>query len=372
MAVNTIGVYLHIPFCDGKCPYCDFYSLPTPTPLLLDEYTDAMVRAIAYWSSVTQSTADTVYFGGGTPSLLGAQRLSRILSSVRAAFHVPQDAEVTMEVNPTRDLSDVLRAFSDEGGNRLSVGMQSIHEKELRLLGRRHSQQDVERTVACAQSVGLHNISLDVMLGVSASSIESTCQSIDAAVKMGARHLSAYMLKIEPNTVYGRCAPPLPDDDATADMYLAAIERLDSHGFIQYEISNAALPGFESRHNLKYWNSDPYIGIGPAASSYWDGHRFTYTRDISAFLRGDMPMADASTAIGVGSEQEYACLRLRLRDGIDEDEFSRRFGHAIPSIWRDRATRLPRELVVNDSSGIRLTRQGFLVSNLLIGHIFDE
>ncbi len=369
--MGSIGAYLHIPFCDGKCPYCDFYSLSSLTPLLLDDYTDALIRSITYWSEATAATADTVYFGGGTPSLLGAHRIERVLSCVRDRFSVSPDAEITMEVNPSRELTDILCAFASHGGNRLSIGMQSAHEDELRLLGRRHTREDVQRAVVSAQKAGIDNISLDVMLGVPASTIDSVCQSVDTAVELGARHVSAYMLKIEPNTPYGRCTPSLPDDDMAADMYLAAMERLDSHGFAQYEISNAAILGYESRHNLKYWLSEPYIGIGPAASSFFNNRRFTYSRDISSFMRGDLPSMDSATAIGVGSEEEYACLRLRLRDGITESEFRNRFGHSIPSEWYDRALTLPRSLVVCDD-GIRLTRQGFLVSNLLIGHIFDE
>lgn len=368
--MNSIGVYLHVPFCDGKCPYCDFYSLPTPTPLMLDDYTDALIRSITFWAKETQAVADTVYFGGGTPSLLGAHRMERLLSCVREQFTVSDDAEITMEVNPSREVSNVLHAFRAQGGNRLSIGMQSAHANELSLLGRRHTCEDVQRTVSCAQQIGIDNISLDVMLGISASTIESVRQSIDTAVGLGARHISAYMLKIEPNTVYGHCAPPLPDDDMTADMYLAAMDRLDSHGFAQYEISNAAISGYESRHNLKYWLSEPYIGIGPAASSCWDDRRFTYSRDLSAFMRGELPQQDSETAIPVGSEQEYACLRLRLRDGITQEAFNNRFGHAIPMQWRERALSLPSSLVVCDDDGIRLTRQGFLVSNLLIRHIF--
>lgn len=370
--MDPIGVYLHVPFCDGKCPYCDFYSLSSPTPSLLDAYTDALIRSVEYWADETQASADTVYFGGGTPSLLGPHRVARVLSAVRSMFRVKDDAEITLEVNPSRELSDVLSAFYEEGGNRLSIGMQSAHETELRLLGRRHTYEDVQRTVQAAQQIGITNISLDIMLGVSGSTIDSVRRSVDAAVELGARHVSAYMLKIEPNTAYGRVTPDLPDDDTTADMYLAAMDRLDSHGFGQYEISNAALAGFESRHNLKYWQSEPYIGIGPAASSYWKGHRFTYCRDTSSFMRGEPPITDSVTAIAVGSEEEYACLRLRLRDGIVEREYRDRFGSAIPAIWRERANALPSSLVICDGEGIRLTRQGFLVSNSLIGHIFDE
>lgn len=372
MAVNAIGVYLHIPFCDGKCPYCDFYSLSSPTPTLLDDYTDAMIRAVTQWSDKTQATADTVYFGGGTPSLLGPDRIARLLLAVRTQFKVAEDAEITMEVNPSRELAEVLRAFYDAGGNRLSIGMQSTDEGELRLLGRRHTLEDVQRTVQNAQLIGLTNISLDIMLGVSGATIQSVRRSVDTAVQLGARHVSAYMLKIEPNTAYGRCTPSLPDDDATADMYLAAMERLDSHGFHQYEISNAAICGYESRHNLKYWNSDPYIGIGAAASSYYNNRRFTYCRDASAFMSGREPTIDCDTEIAVGSEKEYACLRLRLTEGIVERDYYARFGKAIPTRWRERADGLPTELIVCDDGGVRLTREGFLVSNSLIRHIFDE
>lgn len=370
--MRSVGLYVHIPFCDGKCPYCDFYSLPSSTPTMLDDYTDALIHSVSYWADKSGASADTVYFGGGTPSLLGAHRLERLLLHIRERFSVSDDAEITMEVNPSRELSDVLRAFYGAGGNRLSIGMQSAHDGELRLLGRHHTPQDVEKTVLTAQNVGLDNISLDLMLGIPASTIESVRHSVDFAADLGARHISAYMLKIEPNTAYGRCPPPLPDDDMTADMYMAAMDRLDARGYTQYEISNAAVAGFESRHNLKYWLSDPYIGIGPAASSYWGDQRFTYSRDISSFLRGDAPSTDAATSIGVSSEEEYACLRLRLRQGIEEKAFSARFGHSISPLWRERAAALPSALIICDEQGIRLTRQGFLVSNSLIRHIFDE
>lgn len=370
--MSAIGLYLHIPFCNGKCPYCDFYSLSRPDPLLLDDYTDALARSISDWSQRIDASVDTVYLGGGTPSLLGAVRLSRVLRCVRDRFSVSSDAEVTMEVNPSQDLTDVLNAFCDAGGNRLSVGMQSSDDEELRLLGRAHRVQDVERTVQTAQRIAIDNISLDIMLGISGSTVDSVRRSVDTAANLGARHVSAYMLKIEPNTPFGRCVPTLPDDDATADMYLAAMDRLDEYGYSQYEISNTAIRGYESRHNLKYWLSEPYIGIGPAASSYYGGARFTYARDIAAFMRGDMPQRDADTDIAVDSMQEFACLRLRLRDGVEESAFSARFGCSIPKEWRRSASMLPRSLVVNDEEGIRLTREGYLVSNLLIGHIFDR
>lgn len=370
--MSAIGLYLHIPFCNGKCPYCDFYSLSNADSLLVDNYVESLLRAASYWAETSGVAVDTVYLGGGTPSLLGAERLFRLLRGVHDCFSVSSDAEITMEVNPSQNLTDVLSAFYDGGGNRLSVGMQSSDDDELRLLGRNHRILDVKRTVRTAQSIGIDNISLDMMLGISGSTIESVRRTVDTAAELGAKHVSAYMLKIEPNTSFGRCAPTLPDDDETADMYLAAMERLDEMGYAQYEISNTAISGYESRHNLKYWLSEPYIGIGPAASSHYGGTRFTYARDIASFMRGDMPLRDADTDIAVDSMEEFACLRLRLREGIENHAFITRFGRSIPDEWRSRALNLPQSLVICDDRGIRLTREGFLVSNLLIRHIFDR
>lgn len=370
--MEKIGLYIHIPFCVSKCPYCDFHSAALGTPLqthaALDVYTDGLLSSLEAWARRLPVTADTLYFGGGTPSLMGGERLTRVIAEAQRLFGVA-DAEITLEVNPADDLADTLSAFAAAGGNRLSLGMQSAVPAELALLGRRHTPADVARTVADARRAGIDNISLDVMLGIGGQTVVTACESVDAAVSLGATHLSAYLLKIEPNTPYGACPPDLPSEDESAELYLAAFERMESHGYRQYEISNAALPGRESRHNLKYWRSEPYLGLGPAASSCVGGHRFTYPRDTACFLEGGEPLEDPCEGAPVGSPEEYALLRLRLTEGLSVADFYARFGTAMPAAWVEKACALPKSLVEVDSDTIRLTREGFLLSNAIISRI---
>ena len=370
--MEKIGLYIHIPFCVSKCPYCDFHSAALDSPLqaqaALDAYTDALLRSMQTWAQRFPVVADTLYFGGGTPSLMGGKRLAQVIAEARRLFGL-SGAEITLEANPADDLADTLTAFAAAGGNRLSLGMQSTIPAELRLLGRRHTPADVARTVADARRAGIENISLDVMLGIGGQTAATACESVDAAAGLGATHLSAYLLKIEPNTPYGACPPDLPSEDESVELYLAAFERMDSHGYRQYEISNAALPGRESRHNLKYWLSHPYLGIGPAASSCMDGKRFTYPRDTAGFLGGGEPIEDPCDGAPVGSAEEYALLRLRLAEGLSAADFAARFGTALPAPWVQRAAALPPQLVEADSERICLTREGFLLSNAVISRI---
>lgn len=370
--MEKIGLYIHIPFCMSKCPYCDFHSAALGTPLqaqaALDAYTAALLRSMQAWARRLPVTADTLYFGGGTPSLMGGERLAQVVTEARCLFGLT-DAEITLEANPADDLAYTLSAFAAAGGNRLSLGMQSAVPAELALLGRRHTLADVARTMGDARRAGIDNISLDVMLGIGDQTMDSACHSVDVAADLGATHLSAYLLKIEPNTPYGACPPDLPSEDETVELYHAAFARMDSRGYRQYEISNAALPGRESRHNLKYWLSDPYLGLGPAASSCVGGHRFTYPRDTAAFVAGNEPVEDPCAGAPVGSPEEYALLRLRLTDGLSAADFAARFGAPMPTEWVTNACALPNSLVEADGEKIRLTRDGFLLSNTLISRI---
>lgn len=371
--MERIGLYVHVPFCVSKCPYCDFHSTALGTPLqaqaALDAYTDALLRSMQTWSERLPAVADTLYFGGGTPSLLGGERLARVIAAARRLFGLT-DAEITLEANPADDLAATLSAFAAAGGNRLSLGMQSAVPTELALLGRRHTPADVTRTVADARRAGIDNLSLDVMLGIGGQTVATACQSVDTAADLGVTHLSAYLLKIEANTPYGTCPPAdLPSEDDTVDLYHAAFERMEQRGYRQYEISNAAFPGRESRHNLKYWQSLPYLGIGPAASSCIGGHRFTYPRDTAAFIAGNAPVEDPCEGAPVGSAEEYALLRLRLTEGLVGADFAARFGTPLPTAWVKNASAFPKSLVEADSDKIRLTRDGFLLSNTLISRI---
>ncbi len=365
-----IGLYLHIPFCASKCPYCDFYSV-TATPAVWDAYTEALCRAITDCGARANTTADTLYFGGGTPSLLGAYRLTRMITTARHAFSLPDSAEITLEANPGDGLADVFRAFAAAGGNRVSLGMQSVNDAHLQLLGRRHTTVQTEEAVRAAQAAGIHNLSLDLMLGTPNQTPADVCNAVERAAAWGATHLSAYLLKLEPNTPFGIAPPETPNEDATVELYHTAADAAEQHGFVQYEISNFAKPGCESRHNVKYWNLDPYLGLGPSAHSYFDGKRFAYPRELTAFIDGNEPQPESADneSIAVGSPEEYTMLRLRLTDGLREAAYRERYGTPIPSLWRDRAAQLPSSLLISDERGIRLTRDGFLVSNTILTHL---
>ncbi len=366
----AIGIYIHVPFCHSKCPYCDFYSLTNTDEQTKDAYTAAVERALWRVRERGIGGADTLYFGGGTPSLLGGERLARIMSA--AAPLLCADSEITLEANPADDLAPTLQAFAAAGGNRLSMGMQSYSPAELQFLGRRHDNDRLERAMAAAFDAGIENISLDMMLGLEGQTPESVTASAEACRRLGATHVSAYLLKVEPDTPFGRQALALPDEEQTADLYLCACEQLEQRGYHQYEISNFAMNGKQSRHNTKYWDGDPYIGIGPAAHSFWEGKRWAYPRSLDYFLADGVPQREAGedTALAEGSEEEYALLRLRLTDGLTEKDFFARYGKPIPAAWRERAAALPSHLVTVDDDGIRFSREGFLLSNALLARIF--
>ncbi len=375
-----LGLYIHVPFCISKCPYCDFYSLPFHAPggsgwnsELLDTYTQGIERALDQWKDrLSGEQADTLYLGGGTPSLLGGGRLARLVRKAKACFGL-KDGEITLEANPADDLEETLRAFAEAGGNRLSLGMQSAHEQELRGLSRRHTPGDVERAMEGAYRAGIRNRSLDLMLGLEGQTPALVEQSAAVCRELGADHVSAYLLKIEEGTPFaarqaGMC---LPDEDQCAALYLTACEALDRLGYRQYEISNFSAPGRESRHNLKYWTGQDYLGLGPAAHSYIGGHRFYYPRDLAGFLAGNPPETEnpGPDAVGEGTREEFLMLRLRLTEGATESAFQEAFGETLPMVWRRRAASLPPHLIVSDEAGIRLTREGFLLSNAVIGHL---
>ena len=366
----AIGLYLHIPFCASKCPYCDFYSLVGSSEETKDAYVQALIAAMERWAAEVAESADTVYLGGGTPSLLGGARIAALVETARRVFAVPDGAEITMEANPGDGLEEVFSAFAAVGGNRVSLGMQTQDDRQLKLLGRRHTARRTEEGVEAARRAGIRNLSLDLMLGISGQ----TSASVEAAVAhceaLGASHVSAYLLKVEPETSYAVAPPPLPGEEETVMLYHTAAAALERAGYAQYEISNFARDGQVSRHNLKYWNLEPYLGLGPAAHSFLNGRRFYYPRSLTAFLKGEPPIAEEEgTTIGENSQEEYAMLRLRLTEGLTEVGFARRFGQAIPARWRERAAAFPPSLVVADDRGLRLTREGFLVSDALLVRI---
>ena len=375
------GLYVHVPFCaGGKCPYCDFYSVPL-SPALREEYLTAVERELDRWSVRAQGAVfDTVYFGGGTPSLLG-DGLCRLLGRIRRNFAVAPDAEITLEANPT-PVGGAPRASASQAGsppadfaalrqagfNRLSLGLQSGVAQELQALGRRHTPQDAAAAVKEARAAGFYNISLDLMLAVPGQTADSLCRSVDFTAGLEPAHISAYLLKIEPGTEFycKRATLSLPDGDGQADLYELACRELETRGYRQYEISNFARPGMESRHNLKYWNCDDYLGIGPAAHSLWRGRRFYYPRSLAKFIHSGHTEDEGPG----GGWEEYAMLRLRLADGLCRAALRERFGVELERLDLSQVPEWRRAgLVTYDGERLALTRKGFLVSNPLLARL---
>ena len=355
------GLYIHIPYCRSKCRYCDFYSTPCPDGVP-EAYIDALCREMDRFSSCgsTPLRPDTLYFGGGTPSLLTPAQAARL---IRAAGPVP-GAEITLEANPETVTPERLAAFRRAGVNRLSLGIQTARDDSLARLGRRHTAAQSRRALGMAVQAGFTDISGDLMLALPAYTMAELDETIALLAESGCTHISGYLLKIEPNTVFGKCPPEaLPGDDAAADFYLAAVEKLAALGYAQYEISNFARPGFESRHNRIYWDCGDYLGLGPTAHSCMGGKRFATPAGTAAFL--------AAPAVyepqGECTAEDYIMLQLRLSRGLSLSALRARYGVSFSSEkLRFLQTLAEHGLAVFDGSVLRLTPRGMLVQNSIL------
>ena len=311
----SFGIYYHIPYCFSRCRYCDFYAAGGARAVP-DAYIDALLRELRGCS--LPGPPDTVYFGGGTPSLLSPAQADRLL---RAA--APRaGAEITLEANPETVTQELLQGFRAAGVNRLSLGVQSARDSQLRTLGRPHNAAQARAAFDMARKAGFENLSGDIMLALPHYSRAEFDETLALIQKGGAGHISAYLLKIEPGSAFGRRPPEgLPDPDQAADFYLYAVERLAEAGYRQYEISSFARPGFEGRHNRIYWDCGDYLGLGPGAHSCMGGRRFYYPADTAAFVAGSAPVPD-----GICGAEDYLILQLRLSSGLDLAEYRRRGG----------------------------------------------
>lgn len=360
--MKKIGLYIHIPFCKSKCPYCDFFSIKMNDEEM-NRYVDKVIERFDKYCN-DNIVLDTVYFGGGTPSTLGTERIAKILNAINDKFTVDKNAEITMEMNPTsKELID-FTVLKECGLNRLSIGMQSAVESEMKLLGRTHSQEDVINTVNQAKKSGIDNISLDLIIGVPTQTKESLKYSMDFCKSLGVKHISAYILKIEEGTKFYTIKDSLnmPSDDEQAEMYMYVSEYLESIGYNQYEISNYSLEGFESKHNTKYWRCEEYIGIGPSAHSFYNGERFYYNRSFGEFYN-DKTNFDC---IG-GTEEEFIMLNLRLKRGLIFKEYEEKYNKKFPEEIIKKAKILEKAgLLTVDKEKVSLNRKGYLVSNAII------
>lgn len=375
---KKLGIYIHIPFCASKCGYCDFYSL-AGCERLMPKYHNALIEHINEASQQLQDYyTDTVYFGGGTPSFYGARRICEIFNALKCSALVYKTAEVTMECNPDsikkRDMNTLLEA----GVNRLSIGAQSANDDILKLIGRRHNWKQVETAVKNARSAGFKNISLDLIYGLPSQSKADWADTLTKAISLKPEHLSCYGLKLEEGTpMYGyKDSPMLPDDDEQADMYLYTVETLERFGYRQYEISNFAQSGFESKHNLKYWNLRDYMGFGPGAHSCVGGIRYSYVKDLRRYISGiqseDTIIDEYEKVDLLARASEYIMLGMRTTRGISEREYH--------NIYRSDFKPIEALLLEYERKGWsrldegrwHFTPSGFLLSNLLIGLMLER
>ncbi len=326
-------------------------------------------QQLEIWGGRITRPIDTLYFGGGTPTMLD-DSVADIIKTAKKHFDF-QSAEITVEANPADNLEEFFASVIEVGANRLSLGVQSAVDSELELLGRRHNFEAARQTVKTARRAGFDNISVDLMLGIPNQTMQSLNATLERFFEIEPDHISAYMLKIEKNTPFYEKKEllNLPSDDQTADLYIQVCNTLQSAGYFQYEISNFAKKGKQSRHNLKYWNCDEYLGLGPAAHSFIDGKRFYFEADLESFMENPVMTQDE---IG-GSAQEYAMLRLRLSSGLVYSEFEKRFGRMPSQEFIKKAQSFAANGFMEcDDNSARITKKGFLVSNTIIGGLYED
>lgn len=337
----------------------------------MDAYCAALRHELSAMSAAAKAyRVDTVYFGGGTPSYLGAARLAALLEAVMAHYCVADDAEITFEANPdsARDVS-ALRVLREAGFNRISLGAQSFDDRELLEIGRVHTAAEITQAVSAARTAGFDNLSLDLIYGLPRQTMARWRDNLAAAVALNPEHLSCYGLKVEEGTplYLRRDSVPLPDDDAQADFYLETVHFLREHGYMQYEISNFSKLGCESRHNLKYWTLGEYLGFGPGAHSDFAGRRFAVARDLDAYLRGRCTLSEDTAVSPCERQEEYLMLGLRTVSGICARNVGTSFA-AVESVLRECEAH---GLAEQKNGHWHLTPQGFLVSNSIIRRVLD-
>jgi len=368
-----LSAYVHVPFCTRRCGYCDFntYALGH-TALSPDGWLDAMRAEIAWWASPTRGPLNTVFVGGGTPTLLGAECLASVLDALRGEFGLTPNAEVTVEANPETVTPELLDGLLVAGVNRLSLGMQSADEAVLATLDRVHTPGQALRCVEAAHQAGFGSVSLDLIYGTPGESLASWTATLDAALSVEPEHVSCYALIVEPGTPLarriGRGALPAPDDDLMADEYILADEMLTAAGLGWYELSNWAKPGYECRHNLAYWHSSDWLGFGPGAHSHVGGKRWWNhkqpARWASSIARGEAPTAGAEQVGPAEDHEERVLLELRLAIGLSMDVLTSTEAARVPPLVADGLATLRDEHIV-------LTLEGRLLADKVTLDLLD-
>ncbi|HNU09020.1 MAG TPA: radical SAM family heme chaperone HemW [Pyrinomonadaceae bacterium] len=366
------GVYIHIPFCKSRCSYCDFATDVYRGRAAVDRYVNALVKEISDPNSEfpnPTSQIETLYFGGGTPSLLSPRQLESIVSAVSDRFALADDLELTLEMNPATVTPEKLRAYRSIGVNRASFGVQTFNNRDLKLLARGHDATDARLTYIHLREAGFENVSFDLIAGLPGQSIDDWQTNLEEAVALAPEHLSLYLLEIHEGTPLAAQLRsqrrPVPNEDVAAEMYELMLEMTASAGLDQYEISNFARSGFESRHNSKYWTLDPVFGFGVSAHSFDGRERYSNERDTNLYVNAIESGASAVVAREPAElRSEFVFLGLRMMRGVDFAEYERRFGEDLRVRNGEGIDRLSSlGLIVADERRMKLTRRGALLSN---------
>ena len=371
--MKPAGIYIHIPFCRSRCSYCDF-ATGMYSAVAAERYVRALVSEIESWDVVDPpESVDTIYFGGGTPSLLSPHQLETLLNAVYKRFAVAPNAEVTTEINPGSITKETLAAFRSLGVNRASFGAQTFDDNELARLGRCHSAEDTRRTFHHLRDAGFRNVSFDLIAGLPGQTMPGWRRNLDEAFALGPEHLSFYLLEVHQGTPLANHIKiglqPRPDEDLAADMYEVMLDRAVAEGYEHYEISNLCLPGLQSRHNTKYWTGAPYYGFGCSAHSY-DGEfrRWANERELIKYMelveQGRTAIATETQLSETDRQAEAVFLGLRMMEGFSFDEYQQLFGSDLRTKHANDLTRF-REAGLIECSGdlLKLTRAGALLSN---------
>ena len=366
------GLYVHVPFCVKKCSYCDFYSVPVQK-----EFIDPYIQAVMLECHAYRGLSfDTLYVGGGTPSLLGAKNLGKLIDGLHQAFDLSELVEATIEVNPESATARLLETAKASGINRISVGVQSLSEQELERIGRVHTAARAVEVVGRAKKLGFRTVSADLMIGLPGQKWEGLRASLETLISLGIDHFSLYCLSLEQGTPLALNLPAdLPSDDMQADLFERASLFLDRHGFVHYEISNFALEGHECLHNLNYWRGGEYLGLGPAAASHLGGRRFKNRADLDAYFEDPAHLVEDVEELKIKDKAaEEAMLRLRLiAEGLDPNDLIERFGHENVNdlVGRLKEMAKVRDLSF-DGSSYRLAPSRILTSNQIFTRVLFD
>ncbi len=369
--MKTIGLYIHIPFCIKKCHYCDFNSFTTLE--LIPEYLAALKKEILSLQKC-EYTAQTIFIGGGTPTILRCEHLADILRALYESIFIAKDAEITIEANPGTLTREKLISLKNLGVNRLSIGLQAYQNQLLKIMGRIHTVEDFEKNFETARNVGFDNINIDLIFGLPNQEVEDFDETLKKVLHIFPEHISCYSLSVEEDTEFYRRQQEgtlaLPSEDDEREMYYRAIELLTNKGYNHYEISNFAMPGRESKHNMIYWTYQEYLGLGAGAHSFLDNKRFYNYSSIQAYIKSINEHSNAVAniePISVEEQQaEFCFLGLRLLDGLDKKAFQKRFGKKFTQVYGRAIEKLKeQELIKENTNKIRLTSRGLDFANIV-------